>query len=82
MNYKAQEHRFIYPGSQAQGHIFATGADVGFCKVKKETLAKKAKEIDERLATTLRFRDGQKLCKICQNILKQGLIEKYNIEGW
>ena len=80
MNYKAQEHRYIYPGSTSQGHIFAAGADKGFCNVKKETLAKKAKEIDERLATTLRFREEQELCKACQNVLKKALAEKYNLD--
>jgi len=80
MNYKAQEHRYIYPGSTSQGHIFTTGADKGYCGIKKETLSKKAKEIDERLATTLRFRDGQELCSACQNKLKQGLAEKYNLD--
>ena len=46
MNYKAQEHRFIYPGSQAQGHIFAAGADKGFCKVKKEIILLKRERLE------------------------------------
>ena len=80
MSYKAQEHRYIYPGTKEQGHIFGVNADIGFCGVKKETLKKKAKEVDERLATTLRFREDQKLCKACQNVLKKALAEKYNLD--
>ena len=82
MNYKAQEHRFIYPGTQGQGHIFSSGTDIGFCGVKKETLKKKAKETDEKLSTVLRFKDGRDLCKRCQNILKASLAEKYGIKDW
>ena len=79
-NYKIQEHRYIYPGPVEQGHIFTVGADKGYCGIKKKTLTEKAKEIDERLATTLRFRDGQALCKACQNVLKKALAEKYNLD--
>lgn len=80
MSYREQLHRYIYPGSTSQGHIFGVGADVGFCGVKKETLQKKAKELDERLSTTLRFKETQPLCKACQNVLKTSLAKKYNLD--
>ena len=82
MTYNSQEHRYIYPGKQGEGHIFAAHSDVGYCGIKKETLKNKAGETNEKLTAVLRFRDGQELCKDCQGILKKSLAEKYGIEGW
>jgi len=82
MAYKKQEHRYVYPGTEGQGHIFGVGQDVGYCGIKKDTLKKKAKELDARLATVSRFREDQQLCKKCQNVLKGYLAEKHGISGW
>ena len=80
MKYRSQQHRYIYPGSTGQGHIFSVGSDVGFCGVRKDTLKKKAKENEERLVNVLRFKEDQALCKRCQNVMKKSLAEKYNLD--